>query len=293
MYIYDLASTHGTYLNKKRIPPSTFIHWPIGSLVRFGESTRQFVLQKYENEGPIKVHDFQLVERNSSQNQVLADPVGALRRWLEDFGEQLVFEKKASQLDDSKDDDLEFEKVNLTVKIAPLTSSFPEEGLTTQATGKSWRDAEVAVCAKVCNELISYGEFLTDQRTENTEWDIWKRTRKEELEDEDEGLDYLVDFQSKKIKIKDKETYEALLTERELLINEIVALSNRPTSKNPEILPNKTIDQLDELDNFMAQINEQRVMEDEKSAMANLMKVQEKLKKVSAILNHLESSKDV
>lgn len=44
-YIHDLGSTHGTVVNKNKIPPKTFIRLHVGHVLKFGGSTRLFVLQ--------------------------------------------------------------------------------------------------------------------------------------------------------------------------------------------------------------------------------------------------------
>lgn len=44
-YIYDLGSTHGTFLNKQKLLPRCYYQVRIGQSVRFGGSSRVFVLE--------------------------------------------------------------------------------------------------------------------------------------------------------------------------------------------------------------------------------------------------------
>lgn len=50
-YVHDLGSTHGTVVNKNRIPPKTYIRLRVGHVLKFGGSTRLFILQ-VNNEEP-------------------------------------------------------------------------------------------------------------------------------------------------------------------------------------------------------------------------------------------------
>ncbi|CAM2111312.1 unnamed protein product [Caretta caretta] len=49
-YVYDLDSTHGTFLNKARLPPRTYCRVRVGHTLRFGGSSRLFVLQGPEED---------------------------------------------------------------------------------------------------------------------------------------------------------------------------------------------------------------------------------------------------
>ncbi|GAA56371.1 kanadaptin [Clonorchis sinensis] len=49
-YIQDLESTHGTFVNKRRLPSGRFVRIHVGHVVRFGGSTRLNVLQGPEDD---------------------------------------------------------------------------------------------------------------------------------------------------------------------------------------------------------------------------------------------------
>ena len=44
-YVYDLGSTHGMYLNKQKVRPCAYCCLRVGQMVRFGGSTRMFILE--------------------------------------------------------------------------------------------------------------------------------------------------------------------------------------------------------------------------------------------------------
>ena len=44
-YLYDLDSTHGTWINKAKIKPNTYYRLKVGHVIKFGGSTRHHILQ--------------------------------------------------------------------------------------------------------------------------------------------------------------------------------------------------------------------------------------------------------
>jgi len=57
-YLYDLDSTHGTWVNKTKVSPRVFHRLRVGYVVKFGGSTRLYILQVCERIFPISVTCF-------------------------------------------------------------------------------------------------------------------------------------------------------------------------------------------------------------------------------------------
>ncbi|CAL8285754.1 unnamed protein product [Lota lota] len=72
-YIHDLGSTHGTVVNKNKIPPKTYIRLHVGHVLKFGGSTRLFVLQgpEFDVEEESKLTVTELRERSRKQRAEL------------------------------------------------------------------------------------------------------------------------------------------------------------------------------------------------------------------------------
>ncbi|NXC13432.1 NADAP protein, partial [Corythaeola cristata] len=88
-YVYDLGSTHGTFLNKARVPPRTYCRVRVGHGLRFGGSTRLFLLQGPE-------------EDQESESELTVTQLKALRKQ-----QQAKLEKKMLGEDSDEEDEKE------------------------------------------------------------------------------------------------------------------------------------------------------------------------------------------
>jgi len=44
-YLYDLSSTHGTFINKKQVKKNAYVELHVGDMIRFGHSSQLYILQ--------------------------------------------------------------------------------------------------------------------------------------------------------------------------------------------------------------------------------------------------------
>uniref|UniRef100_A0A665V7G6 FHA domain-containing protein n=1 Tax=Echeneis naucrates TaxID=173247 RepID=A0A665V7G6_ECHNA len=140
-YIHDLGSTHGTVVNKNKIPPKTYIRLRVGHVLKFGGSTRLFILQgpEFDEEEESELTVTELRERAQKQKAELE------RRMMGDG---------------SDDEEEEEEKA----EDSEGTTSKRQSKQTNEDSGCSWGMAEEVVPEEDENEENPFStEFHEDQ----------------------------------------------------------------------------------------------------------------------------------
>uniref|UniRef100_A0A7N6BDG5 FHA domain-containing protein n=1 Tax=Anabas testudineus TaxID=64144 RepID=A0A7N6BDG5_ANATE len=142
-YVHDLGSTHGTVVNKNKIPPKTYIRLRVGHVVKFGGSTRLFILQgpEFDEEEESELTVTELRERARKQKAELE--------------RRMMGEGSDEEDDDDVDDNNEVDRE---------AGSNKSHSKVSEDSGCSWGMAEEAVPEEDENEENPFStEFHEDQ----------------------------------------------------------------------------------------------------------------------------------
>uniref|UniRef100_A0A8C2FVI2 Solute carrier family 4 member 1 adaptor protein n=1 Tax=Cyprinus carpio TaxID=7962 RepID=A0A8C2FVI2_CYPCA len=186
-YAYDLGSTHGTFVNKNKIPPKTYIRIRVGHVLKFGGSTRLFILQgpefdeeaeseltvtelreraRKQREDELTLCPFFLAEEEDQEAAYLKDPKKALQGFYDREGEELEFEYE--------------EKGHGTwlcrIKLPVDDSMGRQLAAEVTHTGKK-KEAAIQCCLEACRILEARGLLRQEA--------VSRKRKKKNWEDED------------------------------------------------------------------------------------------------------------
>lgn len=239
-YIYDLGSTHGTYVNKERVKPKVYVRVRVGYQIKFGGSSRLYIM-----EGPnedqeeeldmsevkkIKEHNKQVRATKQKQKQTsmpAKDGDGASWGFQEDAEEEeldlktLLEKKKKIDVKDPKKTlkgffdregiDFEYEMsergfgtkvVHVAQVRLPIESSYGVE-MIAEGTSSNKKDAVLNCATDACRIIQAY-DMMQNKCSEDQ-----RLKRQRELEendfydsDEDNFLDRTGSIEKKRLKRK-------------------------------------------------------------------------------------------
>ncbi|KAF7824972.1 kanadaptin [Senna tora] len=259
-YIYDLGSTHGTFLNKNQVEKNTYIDLHVGDVIRFGRSSRLFIFQgpselmlpetnkKVMREVKMREQMLDLLDREASLQRArleasLADGVS----WGmgedaveedEDDADEITWQSYKGQLTEKQEKTREkilkrMEKIaNMKKEISAIRAKDISQGGLTQGQQTQIARNEQRM-AQVMEELENLEETLNDSIRESLGARSGKTSsgkKKGAMEDEEEYLsdddDEFYDRTKKKPHQKagdnqSIETADTLLDKKEAIIKEM------------------------------------------------------------------------
>lgn len=229
-YLYDLGSSHGTFLNKQNINSKNFVALHTGDMIRFGASSRLYILHGPErtearnnrdetqgiswglkrdayagDEWTGKDLQIGAVDRSTipSDAPYLSDPKQALTVWLRKENEKMNI--KFSEDDDG-------DKISYIARIE-LPIETGQGPLLAIGFGSKKGKAERDACLEACSKLDKLGVLSENQAEKQL---IQKRLNeiKEEAELNDEYLDRTVKKRKVLGDVKSVETFDTLTSKK-------------------------------------------------------------------------------
>lgn len=246
-YLYDLGSTHGTFLNKSPIKPKIYYKLKVGYILKFGGSSRLHIFQGPEDEEEIETKKLEEKNENvcswgmaedavedeeseinpfalstANEELFLDDPKKTLRGWFEREGYEVEYnvEEKGHQT------------FMCTVKLPIDTSSGEFMPVQATVSGKK-KEAVVACALEACRTLDRLG--LLRQSHHESRQRKKKKWEENDYYDSDEDTFYdrtgeiekRREMRKRLAKKTEAENFQSLETKLKVLLEEIKGIETK------------------------------------------------------------------
>ncbi|KAI4352340.1 hypothetical protein L6164_006603 [Bauhinia variegata] len=322
-YLYDLGSTHGTFLNKKQVEKNMYMDLHVGDVIRFGRSSRLFIFQ-----GPsdlmLPETDLKIMKQVKMREQML-DREASLQRarmeaalvdgisWgmgedaieeEEDYGDEVTWQSYKGQLTEKQEKTKgkllkRMEKIaNMKKEISAIRGKDISQGGLTQGQQTQIARNEQRMM-QIMEELENLEETLNDSIRESIGARSGKKShgkKKGEMEDEEEYLsdddDEFYD-RTKKMASSQKpgdsqsiETADTLLDKRDAIIKEINDKIEVLSVENSKMASETSVQDEggDALDAYMSGVSSQLVHDKTVQLEKELSSLQSELDRISYLL---------
>ncbi|MCL7023461.1 hypothetical protein MKW94_018686 [Papaver nudicaule] len=320
-YLYDLASTHGTSINKNQVKRKTYTELHVGDVVRFGLSSRLYIFQ-----GPSELmppeRDFNKI-RSAKIREEDQDREASLRRakleasladgisWglsddaieeAEEVTEEITWQTYKGQLTERQEKTREkiikrTEKIaNMKKEIDAIRSKDISQGGLTQGQQTQIARNEQRM-SQILEELESLEETLNESIQESLGARGGKRLGKNKgaLEDEDEASSDEDDFydRTKKKKPIQKagestsvETADTLLDKKDAIVSEIESKTSLLLSEKNKVIPEVELamESGDALDTYMTGLSSKLVLDTTSQLQGEISSLQTELDRILYLL---------
>ncbi|XP_062106413.1 uncharacterized protein LOC133817822 [Humulus lupulus] len=320
-YIYDLGSTHGTFINKNQVKKKSYVDLHVGDVIRFGQSSRLYIFQGPTDLMPpeadlerirnIKIRD-EVLDREASLQRArreasLADGVSwgmgedAIEE-AEDDGDEITWQTYKGQLTEKQAKTREkvikrMEKIShMKKEIDAIRAKDISQGGLSQG-----QQTQIARNEQRITQIMEELENLEDTLNESIQESLGARTGKlshgkkgvteeedEFLSDEDEFYDRTKKKSSGKKDVENQsvETADTLLDKRDVIMKKIEGKKEMILAEQNKIASEKTgeTETGDALDAFMSGISSQLVIDTTTQLQEELTALQADLDRILYLL---------
>lgn len=321
-YLYDLGSTHGTFVNKNKVKAKVYVDLHVGDVIRFGCSTRLFIFQGPPELMPAEA-DLKII-RDAKNREELFDREASLRRarveasladgisWgmgedaveeAEDDRDEVTWQKYKGQLTE-KQEKTRDKIIKRTEKIAHMKREIDAIRAKDIAQGglTQGQQTQIARNEQRINQLMEELENLEETLNDSIRESIGARSgkmsrwnRKVTAEDDDEFLsddDEFYDRTKKKHSIKKSsesqsiETADTLLDKRDTIMKEMEEKKDMLSTEKNKISSESAAktEAGDTLDAYMSGLSSQLVLDRTVQLQNGLSSLQSELDRILYLL---------
>ncbi|CAN6197986.1 unnamed protein product [Urochloa humidicola] len=320
VFLYDLGSTHGSFINKSQVKKNLYTEIHVGDVIRFGQSSRLYIFQGPSELMPPekdmqKLRDAKvqqdMLDREASilrakTQAALAEGISwgmgedAIEESAEDDADEITWQTYKGQLTDRQEKTRSkivkrMEKIaNMKKEIDAIRVKDISQGGLTQGQQTQIARNEQRI-SQIMEELDNLEETLNDSIRESVGARSGKANRgshKASLDEEDDVLsddDEFFDRTKKKSSQKSNEqqsveTADSLLEKKDSITSDIENKKKLLEEEKHKLAQGSTTDLVDDLDAYMSGLSSQLVHDKIAQVQKELSDLQAELDRVVYLL---------
>ncbi|XVF81821.1 hypothetical protein PTKIN_Ptkin15bG0186700 [Pterospermum kingtungense] len=322
-YLYDLGSTHGTFINKNQVTKRTYVDVHVGDVIRFGHSSRLYIFQGPSELMPLE-KDLKVIRESKIREEML-DREASLRRakaeasladgisWgmgedaveeAEDDADEVTWQTYKGQLTE-KQEKTRDKIIKRTEKIAHMKKEIDAIRVKDIAQGGLTQGQQIQIArneqriTQIMEELENLEETLNDSICESIGAHAGKTSRgkrkgwpDDDEEDFSSDDDEFYDRTKKKPTVQKVgetqsiETADSLLDKRDVIMKEIEDKEELLLSEKNKMASETVLETEggDALDAFMSGVSSQLVLDRTAQLEKELSSLQSELDRIFYLL---------
>ncbi|KAH6791897.1 SMAD/FHA domain-containing protein [Perilla frutescens var. hirtella] len=319
-YLYDLGSTHGTFINKNQVKKRIYVDLHVGDVIRFGHSSRLYIFQGPSElmppESDLKSlrkakiqHEMQDMEASLLRAKIAASRADGIS-WgmqedaieeLEDEDEEITWQTYKGQLTEKQEKTREkvikrLEKIaHMKKEIDAIRAKDIAQGGLTQG-----QQTQIARNEQRISQLMEELENLEETLNESIRESLGARAgnlshgkKKGSMEDEEEEYvsddDEFYDRTQKSLKPKtgenqSVETADSLLDKKDALVKQIEDKEKLLVDEEKPAAVNEVAEAGDALDAYMSAVSSQLVLDSKEKIQKELSTLKSELDRILYLL---------